>query len=87
MTKTKKEIEELRNNPKILTDDELLEDLIKNTSSIENIRNKWKFKIKLGQTLTIKNINLKINNKNEKIIHNNNDISFYNSVFTSYTKN
>lgn len=35
MEKTRKEIEELRNNPKVLTDDELLEDLIKNTSSIE----------------------------------------------------
>jgi LysM repeat protein len=35
MAKTRKEIEELRNNPKVLTDDELLEDLIKNTSSIE----------------------------------------------------
>jgi LysM repeat protein len=33
MTQTRKEIEELRNNPKVLTDDELLEDLIKNTSS------------------------------------------------------
>lgn len=28
---TRKEIEELKNNPKVLTDDELLEDLIKNT--------------------------------------------------------
>lgn len=35
MAQTRKEIEELRNNPKVLTDDELLEDLIKNTSSIE----------------------------------------------------
>jgi LysM repeat protein len=33
MAQTRKEIEELRNNPKVLTDDELLEDLIKNTSS------------------------------------------------------
>lgn len=35
MAQTRKEIEELRNNPKVLTDDELLEDLIKNTSSTE----------------------------------------------------
>jgi chromosome segregation ATPase len=31
MAETKKEIEDMRNNPKVLTDDELLEDLIKNT--------------------------------------------------------
>lgn len=31
MEQTRKEIEELKNNPKVLTDDELLEDLIKNT--------------------------------------------------------
>lgn len=31
LAKTKKEIEDMRNNPKVLTDDELLEDLIKNT--------------------------------------------------------
>ena len=35
MAQTRKEIEDLRNNPKVLTDDELLEDLIKNTSSTE----------------------------------------------------
>lgn len=35
MAQTRREIEELKNNPKVLTDDELLEDLIKNTSSIE----------------------------------------------------
>jgi hypothetical protein len=32
MTQTRKEIEEMKNNPKVLTDDELLEDLIKNTT-------------------------------------------------------
>jgi uncharacterized protein (DUF3084 family) len=31
MAQTRKEIEELKNNPKVLTDDELLEELIKNT--------------------------------------------------------
>jgi len=31
MEQTRKEIEELKNNPKVLTDDELLEELIKNT--------------------------------------------------------
>lgn len=31
MAETKREIEEMKNNPKVLTDDELLEDLIKNT--------------------------------------------------------
>lgn len=31
MVQTRKEIEEMKNNPKVLTDDELLEDLIKNT--------------------------------------------------------
>lgn len=31
MEQTKKEIEEMKHNPKVLTDDELLEDLIKNT--------------------------------------------------------
>lgn len=35
MSQTRKEIEEMKNNPKVLTDDELLEELIKNTSSIE----------------------------------------------------
>jgi LysM repeat protein len=35
MAQTRREIEELKNNPKVLTDDELLEDLIKNTASIE----------------------------------------------------
>jgi hypothetical protein len=40
MAQTRKEIEELRNNPKILTDDELLEDLIKNTSSEKKKENK-----------------------------------------------
>lgn len=33
---TRREIEELQNNPKELTDDELLEELIKNTSSVES---------------------------------------------------
>jgi LysM repeat protein len=33
MSQTRKEIEELQRNPKILSDDELLEDLIKNTST------------------------------------------------------
>jgi LysM repeat protein len=33
---TRREIEELQSNPKELTDDELLEELIKNTSSVEN---------------------------------------------------
>jgi chromosome segregation ATPase len=36
MSQTRKEIEEMKNNPKVLTDDELLEELIKNTSSIES---------------------------------------------------
>jgi LysM repeat protein len=40
MAQTRKEIEELRNNPKVLTDDELLEDLIKNTSSEKKKENK-----------------------------------------------
>lgn len=31
MAQTRKEIDDLRNNPKVLTDDELLEELIKNT--------------------------------------------------------
>jgi cell division protein FtsB len=31
MEETRKEIEDMKNNPKVLTDDELLEDLIKNT--------------------------------------------------------
>lgn len=31
MEQTRKEIEDMKNNPKVLTDDELLEDLIKNT--------------------------------------------------------
>jgi chromosome segregation ATPase len=31
MAETRKEIEEMKHNPKVLTDDELLEDLIKNT--------------------------------------------------------
>jgi hypothetical protein len=31
MAETRKEIEDMKNNPKVLTDDELLEDLIKNT--------------------------------------------------------
>ena len=31
MEETRKEIEDMQNNPKVLTDDELLEDLIKNT--------------------------------------------------------
>lgn len=31
MSQTRKEIEEMKHNPKVLTDDELLEDLIKNT--------------------------------------------------------
>jgi hypothetical protein len=59
---TRKEIEELQNNPKVLTDDELLEELIKNTSSVENKKvNKVseikdneieiKHKVKIGETL------------------------------------
>jgi LysM repeat protein len=55
MEKTRKEIEELRNNPKVLTDDELLEDLIKNTSSIENK--------KVNKSSEIKD------NKDKKILH------------------
>jgi LysM repeat protein len=55
MEKTRKEIEELRNNPKVLTDDELLEDLIKNTSPIENK--------KVNKSSEIKD------NKDKKIIH------------------
>jgi chromosome segregation ATPase len=55
MTQTRKEIEELRNNPKVLTDDELLEDLIKNTSSIENK--------KVNKLSEIKD------NKDKKILH------------------
>jgi LysM repeat protein len=55
MEKTRKEIEELRNNPKVLTDDELLEDLIKNTSSIENK--------KVNKLSEIKD------NKDKKILH------------------
>lgn len=59
---TRREIEELQNNPKVLTDDELLEELIKNTSSVENRKvNKVseikdnqieiKHKVKTGETL------------------------------------
>jgi LysM repeat protein len=61
MSQTRKEIEEMRNNPKTLTDDELLEDLIKNTSSIQPKVNKVseitnngveiKHKVKAGETL------------------------------------
>lgn len=61
MSQTRKEIEEMRNNPKTLTDDELLEDLIKNTSSIQPKVNKVseitgneleiKHKVKIGETL------------------------------------
>jgi LysM repeat protein len=61
MSQTRKEIEEMRNNPKVLTDDELLEDLIKNTSSIQPKVNKVseitgneleiKHKVKAGETL------------------------------------
>jgi LysM repeat protein len=62
MEQTRKEIEELQNNPKALTDEELLEELIKNTSSIENKKlNKVseikdneieiKHKVKMGETL------------------------------------
>lgn len=61
MSQTRKEIEEMRNNPKVLTDDELLEDLIKNTSSIQPKVNKVseitgneleiKHKVKIGETL------------------------------------
>jgi LysM repeat protein len=61
MSQTRKEIEEMRNNPKTLTDDELLEDLIKNTSSIQPKVNKVseitdneeeiKHKVKVGETL------------------------------------
>lgn len=61
MSQTIKEIEEMRNNPKVLSDDELLEDLIKNTSSIQPKVNKVseitdneievKHKVKAGETL------------------------------------
>lgn len=61
MSQTRKEIEEMRNNPKVLSDDELLEDLIKNTSSIQPKVNKVseitdneievKHKVKAGETL------------------------------------
>jgi len=64
MSQTRKEIEEMRNNPKALTDDELLEDLIKNTSLIQpqKVNNKVseitnnngveiKHKVKVGETL------------------------------------
>ena len=61
MSQTRKEIEEMRNNPKTLTDDELLEDLIKNTSLIQPKVNKVseitnngveiKHKVKAGETL------------------------------------
>ena len=59
MSQTRKEIEEMRNNPKVLTDDELLEDLIKNTSSIQpkkvyEIKDnavEIKHKVKIGETL------------------------------------
>lgn len=61
MAQTRKEIEEMRNNPKVLTDDELLEDLIKNTSIQPKKVNKVsetkdneveiKHKVKVGETL------------------------------------
>jgi len=37
MAQTRKEIEEMKNNPKVLTDDELLEDLIKNTTENKKV--------------------------------------------------
>ena len=63
MSQTRKEIEEMRNNPKVLSDDELLEELIKNTSLIQpqKVNNKVseitnnvveiKHKVKAGETL------------------------------------
>ena len=61
MSITKKEIEEMRNNPKAMTDDELLEDLIKNTSptqqkkvnKVSEVKDKLEIKhrVKSGETL------------------------------------
>lgn len=58
MSITKKEIEEMRNNPKAMTDDELLEDLIKNTSPTQQnkaseVKDKLEIKhrVKSGETL------------------------------------
>ena len=61
MSITRKEIEEMRNNPKAMTDDELLEDLIKNTSptqqkkvnKVSEVKDKLEIKhrVKSGETL------------------------------------
>ena len=62
VSQTRQEIEELRNNPKVLSDDELLEDLIKNTSTketkkpnkvveIKDSETEIKHKVKTGETL------------------------------------
>jgi len=63
MSITRKEIEEMRNNPKVMTDDELLEDLIKNTATaptqqkkvdkVSEVKDKLEIKhrVKSGETL------------------------------------